>query len=108
MRVSFAEIVGRESSDDEEYMVTLKDTTINDATDIERNSKLEEEAEDTTPGHPETIIAMPVAPGSKKMKTVRCLLDMCATGSLMDPKFFDEFLGEYKDTEAFTRGSKSQ
>eukprot|EP00957_Ditylum_brightwellii_P176078 13407587-Ditylum_brightwellii.AAC.1 len=51
---------------------------------------------------------MPVAPGSKKMKTMRCLLDMCATGSLMDPKFFDKFLGEYKGTEAFTSGSKSQ
>eukprot|EP00957_Ditylum_brightwellii_P165159 12574830-Ditylum_brightwellii.AAC.1 len=40
----------------------LKDTTISD-------SEPEEETEDTTPRHPETIIAMPVAPGSKKMKT---------------------------------------
>eukprot|EP00957_Ditylum_brightwellii_P172385 13123733-Ditylum_brightwellii.AAC.1 len=26
----------------------------------------------------------------------------------MDPKFFDKFLGEYKGTEAFVSGSKSQ
>eukprot|EP00957_Ditylum_brightwellii_P121202 9243323-Ditylum_brightwellii.AAC.1 len=67
--VSFAEIVGQESSDYEEYMMTLKDSTTNsDATDIESDSKPEEETEDATPGHPETIITMPVAPGSKKMK----------------------------------------
>eukprot|EP00957_Ditylum_brightwellii_P135677 10347154-Ditylum_brightwellii.AAC.1 len=42
------------------------------------------------------------------MKTMHCLLDMCATGLLMDPKFFKEFLGCYRNTEAFTKGSESQ
>eukprot|EP00957_Ditylum_brightwellii_P204779 15340837-Ditylum_brightwellii.AAC.1 len=92
-----------ESNDNKEYMMTLKDSTINlDTTDIESNSKPEEDAKDATIRHPETIITMPVAPGSKKIKTMPCLLDMCATGSLMDPKFFNKILGDYKDTKAFT------
>eukprot|EP00957_Ditylum_brightwellii_P108932 8310036-Ditylum_brightwellii.AAC.1 len=100
--------MGQESSNNEEYMMTLKNATESNAPDVESNSEQEEEAKDTTPRHPETIIAMPVAPESKKMKTVCCLLDMCATGLLMDPKFFDKFLRDYRDAEAFTRGSKSQ
>eukprot|EP00957_Ditylum_brightwellii_P063130 4791955-Ditylum_brightwellii.AAC.1 len=107
-QISFADIVGQESSDDEEYMMTLKDATDSDAPDIESDGEPEEEAKDKTPGHPETIIAMPVSPGSKKMKTVRCLLDMSATGLLMNPQFFKEFLGDYRNTEVFTKRSKSQ
>eukprot|EP00957_Ditylum_brightwellii_P050130 3800503-Ditylum_brightwellii.AAC.1 len=44
----------------------------------------------------------------KKNRTVQCLLDMCTTSSLMDLKFFREFLGEYKGTDAFLEEAESQ
>eukprot|EP00957_Ditylum_brightwellii_P017985 1355203-Ditylum_brightwellii.AAC.1 len=104
----FADIVGHESSDDEKYMMRLKDVADSNAPDVESNSKPEEETKDKTPRHPETTIAIPVALGSKKMKTVRCLLDMCTAGLLMDTNFFKEFLRDYRNTEAFTERNKSQ
>eukprot|EP00957_Ditylum_brightwellii_P179500 13674473-Ditylum_brightwellii.AAC.1 len=92
------EIVGQQSSDNKEFTMTEREATEIDIPDIESNNELEEEAKEETPGHPETIIAMPaVVLGSKKMKTLPCLLDMCATSSFMDPKFFDEFLGVQRD-----------
>eukprot|EP00957_Ditylum_brightwellii_P162403 12366846-Ditylum_brightwellii.AAC.1 len=39
--------------------------------------------------HPETIIAMPIAPRSNKMKILHVLLDICATSLLMDPALLE-------------------
>eukprot|EP00957_Ditylum_brightwellii_P034946 2648746-Ditylum_brightwellii.AAC.1 len=52
--------------------------------------------------HPETIIAMPIAPSSKKMKTVHGLLDMCTTLLLMDPALLDGPLSEYKESKVLS------
>eukprot|EP00957_Ditylum_brightwellii_P060234 4574371-Ditylum_brightwellii.AAC.2 len=89
-------------------MMTERETADINIPDIKSDNELEEEPKEETPRNPEIILAMPVAPGSKKMKTVHCLLDMCAISLLMDPNFFEEFLGEYKETKVFLHTNKSQ
>eukprot|EP00957_Ditylum_brightwellii_P166800 12696025-Ditylum_brightwellii.AAC.1 len=58
--------------------------------------------------HPETIIAMPIAPSLKKMKMVRVLLDMCATLLLMDPALLDDPLSKYKESKVLSTKLKTQ
>ena len=43
----------------------------------------------------DTIIAIPVGPRSIEKKTVRCLLDLCVTSSLMDPVLCEENLSKH-------------
>ena len=66
-KIIFADIVGCESKDEEFY--------------------LSEETSDETMVHPEAIISISSGPRSNKKKTVRCLLDICATISLADQAF---------------------
>eukprot|EP00957_Ditylum_brightwellii_P100947 7694072-Ditylum_brightwellii.AAC.1 len=83
------EIKENEEVDNLPDLIKHNDDTDSD-NDSNKEAKIETKqlAQKKTGSHPEMIIALPIAPGSKKNKTMQCLLDMCATGSLMDPKFF--------------------
>eukprot|EP00957_Ditylum_brightwellii_P166636 12684799-Ditylum_brightwellii.AAC.2 len=89
-------IVGQYSSN-EEFMMTTKDNDsdgkLNKEIEGRSDSGTKDKITEKSMGHPETILALPMAPCPKKIKTVRCLLGICVTSSLMDPKFLMRSLG---------------
>lgn len=81
--VKFSNIDGYDSESEYSYNMTEKS----------------EDGVKETAIHPETIITIPTVPGSKSSRTVRVLLDMCATGSFLDSELVDKEFSEYKGTK---------
>ena len=77
-KVSFADVMGKqEDSDAEDYFSTEDDKVSGVAT--------------------ETLIALPIAPGAKRRKTISALLDIGASESLMAPELLVEMLKDHMD-----------
>ena len=92
---------------EEEFFSTEKDNTKELKTEQSLEGLERAKKEETKGVHPETIIIIPVTPRSKRMKTVRCLLDMYATNSLIDPALIDKSLEDYKGTQAYDEDKTS-